>query len=41
MLCGPAGRTIQSQFGLDFYEQFGALDIIAEASIAATRALAT
>ncbi|MEZ2331479.1 hypothetical protein AB6802_17305 [Mesorhizobium sp. RCC_202] len=41
MLCGPAGRNIQSQFGLDFYKQFGALDIIAEASIEATRALAS
>jgi len=41
MLCGMAGRNIQSQFGLDFYAQFGALDIIAAASIEATRALAT
>ena len=40
MLCGHAGRNIQAQFGLDFYAQFGALDIIAEASIEATRRLA-
>ncbi|TGQ02235.1 MULTISPECIES: hypothetical protein [unclassified Mesorhizobium] len=40
MLCGHAGRNIQEQFGLDFYAQFGALDIIAEASIEATRRLA-
>ena len=40
MLCGVAGRNIQKQFGLNFYEQFGALDIIAETSIEATRRLA-
>jgi hypothetical protein len=40
MLCGTAGRNIQRQFGLNFYEQFGALDIIAETSIEATRRLA-
>lgn len=41
MLSGPAGRNVQEQFGLDFYGQFGALDIIAEASIEAARRLAT
>lgn len=40
MLCGPAGRNVQKQFGLNFYEQFGALEIIANASIEATRNLA-
>ncbi|MBN9548162.1 MAG: hypothetical protein J0H31_04565 [Alphaproteobacteria bacterium] len=40
MLRGPAGRNVQQQFGLDFHAQFGALDIIAEASIEATRRLA-
>jgi glutathione synthase/RimK-type ligase-like ATP-grasp enzyme len=40
MLSGTAGRGVQQQFGLNFYEQFGALDIIAEASIEAARKLA-
>ncbi|WP_137930232.1 ATP-grasp domain-containing protein [Mesorhizobium comanense] len=40
MLCGKAGRGIQEQFGLDFYKQFGAIEIIAETSIEAARKLA-
>lgn len=40
LLCGTTGRSYQEQFGLNFYEQFGALDIIAESSIEATRRLA-
>jgi len=40
LLCGTTGRSMQEQFGLNFHEQFGALDIIAEASIEATRRLA-
>lgn len=32
MLSSGAGRQIQAQFGLDFYAQFGALDIIAKVS---------
>ena len=40
MLCGTTGREMQKQFGLNFYEQFGALDVIAEASIEAARRLA-
>lgn len=40
MLCGTTGREMQKQFGLNFYEQFGALDVIAEASIEAARKLA-
>lgn len=40
MLCGATGREMQEQFGLNFYEQFAALDVIAEASIEAARKLA-
>jgi hypothetical protein len=40
LLCGTTGRSYQKQFELNFYEQFGALDVIAEASIEATRRLA-
>jgi hypothetical protein len=41
MLCGPAGRGAQQQFGIDFYKQLGALDIIAQVSIEAARRLAS
>jgi hypothetical protein len=37
MFTNSAGREIQSEFGLDFYAQFGALDLIADRSIAIAR----
>ena len=37
MLTNSAGREIQSEFGLDFYSQFGALDLIANRSIEIAR----
>jgi hypothetical protein len=36
-LSNKPGRAIQAQFNIDFYEQFGALDIIYEASVDAAR----
>lgn len=39
-LSNGAGKKIQAQFGLDFYAQYGALDLAADALVAATRRLA-
>ncbi len=39
-LSNESGRQMQAQFGLDFYTQYGALDLAAEALVAATRRLA-
>ena len=36
-LTNNAGREIQAEFGLDFYSQFGALDLIANRSIEIAR----
>jgi hypothetical protein len=36
-LSSNSGRAIQAQFNIDFYKQFGALDLICEASLDAAR----
>jgi hypothetical protein len=36
-LSSKPGRAIQAQFNIDFYKQFGALDIVCEASVDAAR----
>ena len=37
LLTNPSGRQMQAEFGLDFYGQFGALDVIAKRSIELVR----